>query len=92
MCGIQEAVMGDKKEELKKQIETLKNIRTDLGLNRKQFSEYMDIPIRTLEEWEAGRRKMPDYVLRLILYYSKMEKILDDRGSVRREDIDGAEK
>jgi hypothetical protein len=34
---------------------------------------------------------MPDYVLRLILYYSKMEKILDDRGSVRREDIDGAE-
>jgi len=84
--------MGDKKEELKKQIETLKNIRTDLGLNRKQFSEYMDIPIRTLEEWEAGRRKMPDYVLRLILYYSKMEKILDDRGSVRREDIDGAEK
>lgn len=91
MCGIQEAIMGDKKEELKKQIETLKNIRTDLGLNRKQFSEYMDIPIRTLEEWEAGRRKMPDYVLRLILYYSKMEKILDDRGSVRREDIDGAE-
>lgn len=91
MCGIQEAIMGDKKEELKNQIETLKNIRTDLGLNRKQFSEYMDIPIRTLEEWEAGRRKMPDYVLRLILYYSKMEKILDDRGSVRREDIDGAE-
>jgi len=83
--------MGDKKEELKNQIETLKNIRTDLGLNRKQFSEYMDIPIRTLEEWEAGRRKMSDYVLRLILYYSKMEKILDDRGSVSREDIDGAE-
>lgn len=91
MCGVQEVVMGDKKEELKNQIETLKNIRTDLGLNRKQFSEYMDIPIRTLEEWEAGRRKMPDYVLRLILYYSKMEKILNDRGSVRREDIDGAE-
>ncbi|WP_022750493.1 helix-turn-helix domain-containing protein [Lachnobacterium bovis] len=83
--------MGDKKEELKNQIETLKNIRADLGLNRKQFSEYMDIPIRTLEEWEAGRRKMPDYVLRLILYYSKMEKILDEKGSVRREDIDGTE-
>ena len=91
MCGAQEVIMGDKKEELKNQIETLKNIRTDLGLNRKQFSEYMDIPIRTLEEWEAGRRKMPDYVLRVILYYSKMEKILNDRGSVRREDIDGAE-
>ena len=82
---------GRKKEELKNQIETLKNIREDLGLNRKQFSEYMDIPLRTLEEWEAGRRKMPDYVLRLILYYSKMEKILEDKGSVRREDIDGTE-
>jgi DNA-binding transcriptional regulator YiaG len=54
----------------------LKNIRTDLGLNRKQFSEYMDIPIRTLEEWEAGRRKMPDYVLRLILYYSDNDRVL----------------
>lgn len=83
--------MGEKKEELKNQIETLENIRADLGLNRKQFSEYMDIPLRTLEEWEAGRRKMPDYVLRLILYYSKMEKILEDKGSVRREDIDGTE-
>ena len=83
--------MGEKKEELKNQIETLKNIRADLGLNRKQFSEYMDIPLRTLEEWEAGRRKMPDYVLRLILYYSKMEKILEDKGSVRREDIDETE-
>ncbi|MCR5665603.1 MAG: helix-turn-helix domain-containing protein [Eubacterium sp.] len=47
---------------MKNQIETLKNIRADLGLNRKQFSEYMDIPLRTLEEWEAGRRKMPDFV------------------------------
>lgn len=83
--------MGEKKEELQNQIETLKNIRADLELNRKQFSEYMDIPLRTLEEWEAGRRKMPDYVLRLILYYSKMEKILEDKGSVRREDIDGTE-
>lgn len=34
----------------------------------------MEIPLRNLEEWEAGRRKMPDYLLRLIAYYIRTEK------------------
>ena len=29
-------------------------------MNRTEFSRYVDIPLRTLEEWEAGRRQMPD--------------------------------
>lgn len=72
--------MEEKKEVLQKQIETLKKVRMDAGFNRKEFSEYMGIPLRTLEDWEAGRRKMPDYVLRLIVYQIKMEQFLKEKG------------
>lgn len=69
----------EKNEQLEKQIRRLKKIRKDLGMNRTEFSLYMEIPLRTLEEWEAGRRKMPDYVLRLIIYYTKMERMLAEK-------------
>ena len=45
----------EKNEQLEKQIRRLKKIRKDLGMNRTEFSQYMGIPLRTLEEWEAGR-------------------------------------
>lgn len=68
--------MEDRKNELIKQIETLKSIRELAGMNRTEFAQYMGIPRRTLEEWEGGRRKAPDYVLRLIVYRVRTEKIL----------------
>lgn len=69
----------EKKEQINKQITTLKKTREMLGMNRTEFSIYMDIPLRTLEEWEAGRRQMPDYVLRLIAYYVRMQKLLKEK-------------
>ena len=74
--------MDNKKELLKEQIETLKNLRGIVGLNRREFSEYMGIPLRTLEEWESGRRKMPEYVLRLIAYQIKTERLLKENGLI----------
>ena len=68
----------NKKKQLEKQIKVLLATRKQLGMNRTEFSHYMDIPLRTLEEWEAGRRQMPDYVLRLITYYTMMEQFLKD--------------
>ncbi len=75
-CSLRKDYLMKKKEQLEKQIRRLKQIREDLGMNRTEFSLYIGIPLRTLEEWEAGRRKMPDYVLRLITYYTKMECLL----------------
>ena len=66
----------EKKEQLEKQISSLKKMREDLGMNRTEFSQYIGIPLRTLEEWEAGRRQMPEYVLRLMAYYTKVERLL----------------
>ena len=72
--------MIEKREELNEQIETMKKLREEAGLNRREFSDYMGIPLRTLEEWEAGRRRMPNYVLRLITYYVKMQNYIMEKG------------
>lgn len=50
-------------------------LRKSTGMNRKEFCEYFGIPYRTVTEWERGTRTMPDYVLRLMAYQIKMEKI-----------------
>lgn len=72
--------MSEKREELQVQVDKLKEIRASLGLNRKAFSEYIGIPLRNLEEWEAGRRKMPEYLLRMLIYYIKMNQYLEENG------------
>lgn len=79
--------MSEQKKELQIQVDKLKKIRADLGLSRKTFSEYIGIPLRSLEEWEAGRRKMPEYLLRMMIYYIKMTQYLEQNGI--REEIEG---
>ena len=81
----------EKKEQLKKQIVRLKKIRENLGMNRTEFSHYIGIPLRTLEEWEAGRRQTPDYVLQLITYYTKMEQMLAENKIKLEVDEDAEE-
>ncbi len=53
----------------------IKELRIQTGLNRKEFSEYIGIPLRTIEDWEAGRRKPPEYIPRLITYQLKYEEL-----------------
>ena len=72
--------MTEQREDLKVQVNKLKEIRADLGLTRKAFSEYIGIPLRNLEEWEAGRRKMPEYLLRMLMYYVKVSQYLEQNG------------
>ena len=72
--------MSEQREELQIQVNKLRKIREDLGLSRKAFSEYLGMPLRNLEEWQAGRRKMPEYLLRMIIYYIKMSQYLDQNG------------
>ena len=51
-----------------------KTIREQAGMNRKDFSDWLGITYRTMQEWELGRRQAPDYVLRLIAYKVLNEK------------------
>ena len=56
--------------------EIIKDLRQNIGLSRKEFSEYVGIPLRTLEDWEAGRRTPPEYIPILIAYRLKYDELL----------------
>ena len=59
--------------------EYLIELRTSIGMTRREFCEYFEIPYRTLQDWELGNRKMPDYLLRLMAYKAKMEKLAEEK-------------
>jgi hypothetical protein len=44
----------------------LKEMRKLLGLSQAAFGKKYNIPVRTIEQWESGRRKAPIYVLDLL--------------------------
>lgn len=57
--------------------ERLIQIKEGSGMNWKEFSAYFQIPYRTVQDWERGNRKMPEYVLRLMEYKLRMEKLIN---------------
>ena len=69
----------------------IRELRESIGLTRKEFSEHIGIPVRTLEDWEAGRRTPPEYIPRLISYQLKYEELLQ-KVSVRSKDDGSLEK
>lgn len=60
---------------MSKQNEILE-LRKETGMNRSEFCNYYGIPYRTVQDWESGKRTMPDYVLRLMRYKAEVEQIL----------------
>lgn len=46
---------------------TIKEARINAGLTQQQMSDLMEIPKRTIQDWEAGKRKCPPYVERLVI-------------------------
>lgn len=64
----------------------IRELRNSVKMNRKEFSEHVGIPVRTLEDWEAGRRTPPEYVPRLISYQLKYEELLEKFQSVVNSD------
>lgn len=64
----------DSDAERRKIAYVFKAIREESGMSRNEFSAWLGVPYRTMQEWELGRRKMPEYVLRLIAYKVANEK------------------
>lgn len=44
----------------------MKSFRLFTGLSQSKFAEYFGLPIRSLQEWEQGRRNPPEYLLELL--------------------------
>ena len=70
-----EKVEGNDTDDQKRKTSYLfRAIREQSGMSRKDFTDWLGVPYRTMQEWELGRRAMPDYVLRLIAYKVMHEK------------------
>ncbi len=63
-------------EQKKDKKDILIELRESTGMTRRQFCDYFGIPYRTLQDWELGNRKMPDYLLHLMTYKVKIEKLM----------------
>lgn len=57
----------------------IKELREMTGMNRVEFCEYFGIPYPTVTDWERDNRHAPEYVLRLLEYYIRMEKLVKDK-------------
>lgn len=55
---------------------TFKELRALSGMTQKAFAEYFKIPKRTIENWESSVNKCPEYLLELMMYKLKGEKII----------------
>ena len=44
------------------------------GLSQTALAKRFDIPLRTVQDWHAGRRKAPDYVVSMIVRLLQLEK------------------
>ena len=81
--GIANGLLVEQTDKRKKPMRTRKKrmyasafayIKSQTGMNKKEFAEYLGIPYRTLQDWELGNTQAPEYVLRLIAYKVQMEK------------------
>lgn len=51
-------------------------LRRATGMNRREFCDYYKIPYRTVQDWEAGKRTMPEYLLDLMKYKADKEHLV----------------
>lgn len=58
---------------------SFKELRQASGMNQTQFAKYFNIPRRTVQNWELGINKCPEYLMELMAY-----KLLNEK---RRQEI-----
>lgn len=55
--------------------EKIKAIRAATGLSQAKFATALGIPVRTLQKWEIGGSKCPEYVVDLIDFRVKNDPV-----------------
>lgn len=58
---------------------TIKEARLKAGLTQARMSELLEIPKRTIGDWETGTRKPPIYVEKLIV--RELERIAEENNN-----------
>jgi DNA-binding transcriptional regulator YiaG len=55
----------------------IKALCSRANLSQSKFATAVGIPVRTIQKWEQGERMPPDYVVKLIEYFLKNERLID---------------
>jgi putative transcriptional regulator len=56
---------------------TILELRQKTGLSQSQFAKRFHLNVRTVQTWEQGTRKTPDYVIWLIARVIELEEIIN---------------
>ena len=56
---------------------TILELRQKTGLSQSQFAKRFHLNVRTVQTWEQGVRKTPDYVIWLIARVIELEEMLN---------------
>ena len=62
---------------------TILELRQKTGLSQSQFAKRFHLNVRTVQTWEQGTRKTPDYVIWLITRVIELEEVIN----VKRDGI-----
>lgn len=54
----------------------IKQMRQQTGLSQTAFAKYFNIPVRTVQDWEQGKRKPPEYLVKLMQYKLEKEQVI----------------
>ena len=57
----------------------VKELREKMGMKRREVSDYYGIPYRTVQDWEAEKRELPEYLLRLMKYRAEVEYMVKNK-------------
>lgn len=55
-----------------------KKLRELSGMNKTKFAEYFGIPYRSVQNWEMGISRCPEYLLKLMEYKLNKENIIQE--------------
>lgn len=55
-----------------------------INIDRKEFCQKFGIPLRTMEEWETGRRIPPEYIPRMLAYYTRSIDTDNARNEIKK--------
>lgn len=68
---------------------TVKELIKRSGMTQRKFSEYFDIPQRTVERWVSGSNTCADYLVKLMMYKLYKEGIISDISVLVVENTEG---
>lgn len=68
---------------------TVKDLRKQAGMSRKDFCNSFEIPYRTLQSWELGERKMSDFSKRLLAYVIKTSELVENYKRDLEKQVEG---